>query len=178
LGQRFIAAGQSSEAGLNATFYAMLAGYPGTWSGIGTAGGDRVKSLDAWHINAADSAWQKTLLEYKTKYGTVSNVAYLPAFRVVEMFASALDKAGSADAVKVAYALEGLNYAGPSGFSWMRAEDHQMIAPLYILSFVRAGGPGVRYDEEKTGYGWRTDAFIDARDTVPPLRCRMERPAN
>ena len=86
--------------------------------------------------------------------------------------------AASADPVKVAYALEGLNYAGPSGPSWMRAEDHQMIAPLYILSFVKAGGPGVRYDEEKTGYGWRTDAFIDAKDMVPPVRCRMERPAN
>jgi hypothetical protein len=46
-----------------------------------------------------------------------------------------------------------------------------------ILSFVKAGGPGVRCDEEKTGYG-RTDAFIDARDTVPPVRCRMQRPAN
>ena len=84
-----------NEAGLKATFYAMLAGYPGTWAGIGTAGADRVTSLDAWHINAADAAWQKTLLEYKARYHTVSNVAYLPAFRVVEMFASALDKAGS-----------------------------------------------------------------------------------
>jgi branched-chain amino acid transport system substrate-binding protein len=165
-----------NEAGLKATFYAMLAGYPGTWAGIGTAGADRVTSLDAWHINAADGAWQKTLLEYKARYHTVSNVAYLPAFRVVEMFASALDKAGSSDPVKVAYALEGLKYAGPSGPSWMRADDHQMIAPLYILSLVKAGGPGVRYDEEKTGYGWRTDAFIEARDMVPPVRCQMERP--
>ena len=167
-----------NEAGLKATFYAILAGYPGTWAGIGTAGADRVTSLDAWHINAADGAWQKTLLEYKARYHTVSNVAYLPAFRVVEMFASALDKAGSSDPVKVAYALEGLKYAGPSGPSWMRADDHQMIAPLYILSFVKAGGPGVRYDEEKTGYGWRTDAFIEARDMVPPVRCQMERPPN
>jgi branched-chain amino acid transport system substrate-binding protein len=165
-----------NEAGLRATFYAMLAGYPGTWSAIGAAGADRVKTLDAWHINAADSAWQKTLLEYKTKYNTVSNVAYLPAFRVVEMLAGALDKAGSANPIKVAYALEGLKYAGPSGASFMRAEDHQMIAPLYILNFVKAGQPGVRYDEEKTGYGWKTEAFIDARDTVPPIRCQMERP--
>ena len=165
-----------NEAGLKATFYAMLAGYPGTWSGIGAAGADRVKTLDAWHINAADSAWQKTLLEYKTKYNTVSNVAYLPAFRVVEMLASALEKAGSDNPIKVAYALEGLKYAGPSGASYMRAEDHQMIAPLYILNFVKAGQPGVRYDEEKTGHGWKTEAFIDAKDTVPPIRCQMERP--
>jgi branched-chain amino acid transport system substrate-binding protein len=167
-----------NEAGLKAIFYAILAGYPGTWAGIGTAGADRVTSLDAWHINAADGAWQKTLLEYKARYHTVSNVAYLPAFRVVEMFAGALDKAGSSDPVRVAYAMEGLKYAGPSGPSWMRADDHQMVAPLYILSFVKAGGPGVRYDEEKTGYGWRTEAFIEAKDMVPPVRCQMERPPN
>ena len=166
----------ASEAGLKATFYAVVGGYPGTWSGVGTAGADRVKTLDAWHINAADSAWQKTLLDYKTKYNTVSNVAYLPSFRVVEMLAAALDKAGTSDPVKVAYALEGLKYAGPSGASYMRAEDHQMIAPLFILSLVKAGQPGVKYDEEKTGYGWKTEAFIDAKDTVPPVRCQMARP--
>ena len=166
----------ASEAGLKATFYAVVGGYPGTWGGVGTAGADRVTTLDAWHINAADSAWQKTLLDYKTKYNTVSNVAYLPSFRVVEMLAAALDKAGTSDPVKVAYALEGLKYAGPSGASYMRAEDHQMIAPLFILSLVKAGQPGVKYDEEKTGYGWKTEAFIDAKDTVPPVRCQMARP--
>ncbi|HEX7952354.1 MAG TPA: branched-chain amino acid ABC transporter substrate-binding protein [Burkholderiales bacterium] len=166
----------ANEAGLKAVFYAMLGGYPGTWGGIGGAGADRVKSLDAWHLNAADGAWQKTLLDYRSKYAMVSNGAYLPPLRVVDMFASALAKAGSADPVKVAYALEGLQYAGPSGPSWMRAEDHQMIAPLYILSLVKAGQPGVRFDEEKTGYGWKTEAFIEAADTIPALKCRMERP--
>ena len=165
-----------NEAGLKATFYAFLAGYPGTWSGIGSAGADRVKTLDAWHINAADAAWQKTLLEYKAKYNTVSNAAYLPAYRVVEMLTGALNKAGSADPVKVAYALEGLKYAGPSGASWMRAEDHQIIAPLYILNFVKAGQAGVKYDEEKTGYGWKTETFIEAGNIVPPIKCQMERP--
>ena len=165
-----------NEAGLKSTFYAFLAGYPGTWSGIGSAGADRVKTLDAWHINAADAAWQKTLLEYKAKYNTVSNAAYLPAYRVVEMLAGALNKAGSADPVKVAYALEGLKYAGPSGASWMRAEDHQIIAPLYILNFVKAGQAGVKYDEEKTGYGWKTETFIEAGNIVPPIKCQMERP--
>ena len=58
----------------------------------------------------------------------------------------------------------------------MRAEDHQMIGPLFILSLVKAGQPGVTYDEEKTGYGWKTEAFIDANGTIPPVRCQMERP--
>jgi branched-chain amino acid transport system substrate-binding protein len=116
------------------------------------------------------------LLENKARYNTVSSGAYLPAYRVVEMLAGALGKAGSSDPVRVAYAMEGLKYAGPSGPSWMRAEDHQMIAPLYILNLVKAGQAGVKYDEEKTGYGWKTEAFIEAKETIPPMKCQMERP--
>jgi len=59
----------------------------------------------------------------------------------------------------------------------MRAEDHQMISPIYILSFAKAGQPGVEQDEEKTGYGWKTDTLIAAKDTIPPIKCQMERPS-
>jgi branched-chain amino acid transport system substrate-binding protein len=58
----------------------------------------------------------------------------------------------------------------------MRAEDHQMISPIYILSFAKAGQPGVEIDEEKTGYGWKTDSLIAAKDTVSNVKCQMERP--
>ena len=51
-----------------------------------------------------------------------------------------------------------------------------MIAPVYILRFAKAGQPGVKYDEEGTGYGWKTEALIQAKDTVPSIKCQMERP--
>ena len=69
-----------------------------------------------------------------------------------------------------------MKYMGPSGESWMRADDHQMIVPIYLMSFVKAGQPGVKHDEEGTGYGWKTEALIQAKDTVPPMKCQMERP--
>ena len=167
----------SNEAGLKTTYYTLLAAFFGTPAAIGAAGADRVKTLYAWNINAADAARQKTLLQYKAKYNAVTNLTYLPAHRVLEMLASAMNKAGSTDPVKVAYALEGMKFAGPSGESWMRAEDHQMISPIYILSFAKSGQPGVENDEEKTGYGWKTDALIAAKDAVPRMKCQMERPS-
>ncbi len=85
------------------------------------------------------------------------------------MIAGAFEKAGSTDPMKVAFALEGMTYAGPSGNSWMRAEDHQMIAPIYIMKFTKAGQPGVKYDEEGTGYGWKTEVLIEAQDIIPPI---------
>ena len=166
----------SNESGLTATYYTLLAAYFGTPTGIAVSRADQVETLYAWTINAADAMWEKRLLDYKTKYKSISNLDYLPAFRVVEMLASAMRQAGNSDPVKVAYALEGMKYAGPSGESWMRAEDHQMIAPIYVLSFAKAGQPGVKHDAEGTGYGWKTQALIPAKDIVPPMKCQMERP--
>ena len=166
----------SHEAGLKATYYTINGGLPGTWASVGAAGAEGVKTMDLWHINAADPAWEKALLYYRAKYHADSNLDYLSAFSSVEMLAAAMNKAGTIDPVTVGYALEGMKYVGPSGESWMRAEDHQLIAPLYILNLVKAGQPGVKHDIEGTGLGWKTEAFIDAKDAVPPMKCQMERP--
>lgn len=165
-----------NEAGLNVNYYTLLAAFFGTPAAIGPSGVDRVKTIYAWNINAADPVWEKTLLEYKAKYRGVTNMDYLPVFRAMEMLASATKKAGTTDPMRVAYAMEGIKYAGPSGESWMRAEDHQLIAPIYVLGLARAGTPGVKHDAEGTGLGWKVEALIEARDTVPPIRCHMERP--
>jgi branched-chain amino acid transport system substrate-binding protein len=166
----------SNEAGLKANYYTNLANFPGTPTAIGAAGADRLKMVGAWHINAADAAWEKALVGYKTKYNAVSNLDYLPSYRVVEMVASAMNKSGTTEPIKIAYALEGMKYIGPSGESWMRADDHQMIVPIYLMSFAKAGQLGVKHDEEGTGYGWKTEALIEAKDNIPPMKCSMERP--
>jgi branched-chain amino acid transport system substrate-binding protein len=167
----------SNESGLTATYYTLLAAYFGTPTGIAASSGDRVETLYAWTINAADATWEKRLIDYKARYKAVSNLDYLPAFRVVEMLANAMNQTRSSDPLKVAYALEGMKYAGPSGESWMRADDHQMIAPIYVLGFAKAGQPGVKHDAEGTGYGWKQEALIEAKDVVPQMKCQMERPA-
>ncbi len=165
-----------NEAGLNVNYYTLLAAFFGTPSAIGLSGVGRVKTIYAWNINAADPAWEKALLEYKAKYRSVTNMDYLPVYRAMEMLASAMKRAGTDDPLKVAYAMEGLEYAGPSGESWMRAEDHQLIAPIYVLGLAKSGAPGVKHDAEGTGLGWKVEALIAARDTVPPVRCAMQRP--
>jgi branched-chain amino acid transport system substrate-binding protein len=51
-----------------------------------------------------------------------------------------------------------------------------LIAPIYIASFTKAGTPGVKYDEEGTGYGWKIETISPAKDNIPAMRCQMERP--
>lgn len=166
----------SKEANLPATYYTLLGALFGTPAAIGSAGADRVITVASWHLNAADPAWEQRLIQYAEKYKSTSDMAYLPPFRVLGMLATAIDKAGSQDPAKVAHMLEGAKYAGPSGDSWMRADDHQIIAPLYLMSFVKAGRANAKHDAEGTGYGWRTEELAAAQAIAPPIRCQMERP--
>jgi len=166
----------AEQAGLNAQFYTTHAWVVGTPSVIGSAAASRIKTIMTWHINVAPADWEKKLLRYEKKYQPKSHLDFLPTWQTVDMFASALDKAGQDDPIKVAFALEGMRYKGPSGESWMRPEDHQLMSPTYITSFVKAGQPGVKYDVEGTGFGWKTEMLSKAADSIPPIRCQMERP--
>lgn len=166
----------SNQTDLKVTFYTLLGALFGNPTAIGPAGADRIKSYTSWHINAADDVWDKRLTEYAAKYKASIDMAYMPPFRTLEMLAEAINKAGTLDPFKVALALEGAKYLGPTGESRMRAEDHQLIAPVYVVSFKKAGVIPVKHDAEGTGYGWRTDELIPAQVITPPLKCQMERP--
>lgn len=52
-----------------------------------------------------------------------------------------------------------------------------MMMPLFQTVFARAGEPGVKYDAEGTGFGWKTERSTDAKDNVPPLVCGVQRPS-
>lgn len=167
----------SQEFGLKAHFYTTHAWVVGTPAAIGSAGADRVKTVMAWHINAAGANWEERMLHFEQKYMAIAHMDFLPIWQTIDMFATAIEKAHSAEPLKVAYALEGMEYHGPAGYSWMRAEDHQIMAPIFITSLVKAGTPGVKHDNEKTGLGWETVLKVEAEKTVPPIRCQMQRPA-
>ena len=94
----------------------------------------------------------------------------------MRMLAAAADKAKSIDPVKVAGALEGMEFdVFNGGKGNMRKDDHQFFQPIHISSL------GDRtekepFDEEKTGWGWKLIAKIDTAQTTLPTTCKMERP--
>ena len=166
----------AEQSGLSAQFYTTHAWVVGTPSMIGSAAAGQIRTIMTLHVNDVPPDWEKKLLYYERKYQTKTHMDFLPTWQTIDMLAHALDKAGKDAPLKVAYALEGMQYRGPSGDSWMRAADHQLMSPTYITSFVKAGQPGVKYDVESTGFGWKTEVFSKANDSVPPVRCKMERP--
>ncbi|MEA3127564.1 MAG: branched-chain amino acid transport system substrate-binding protein, partial [Caballeronia sp.] len=100
---------------------------------------------------------------------------------MVEMLARAMEKARSADPTAVARALEGMKLNKGFQTMEMRAADHQLIQPLYVMEMDKAGTPGVpgvRFDNEGSGFGFRTLLKIPAAQTAMPTTCQMKRPAS
>ena len=164
----------AEEAGLPATFYTNYAYLVGTPKAFGASGADRVKTVASWFPNLSGNPLEKNFLEYKKRYN--EDWGFLPIKYAMDMWTKAIDKAGSADPVKVAKALEDMRYDAGVGEAWMRADDHQIMEPLFVATFGKIGKQGVKYDADETGYGWRIDTRIEAKDNILPTICKMERP--
>jgi branched-chain amino acid transport system substrate-binding protein len=71
--------------------------------------------------------------------------------------------------------MEGLKMPSLMGEIEMRASDHQLQQPLFISVWTKAGGE-VKYDSEKTGYGFKTVRAIPTFIASQPTSCTMQRP--
>jgi branched-chain amino acid transport system substrate-binding protein len=78
--------------------------------------------------------------------------------------------------VKVAAALEGMKVQSLNGEVEMRKQDHQALQPLYIAKWVKVNKKDVRFDQENTGYGWKTEALLPTYVATQPTSCQMKRP--
>jgi branched-chain amino acid transport system substrate-binding protein len=164
---------ESADEGLNIRFDAYLA-QSGT-AAIGSAGENRLSTVADFHSNvpvelnkpdaeALVSDWRST---HDTDVATTGSL--------VEMLAKAINQAGSTDPLKVAQTLEGMKTTDVVGFPIeMRAEDHQLLMPYYASTFSK----NVKYDAERTGFGWKTDFIASAADLTLPTTCKMTRPSS
>lgn len=161
------------DAGLDVVYYTLNANNAGVPSSIGKSGENHIRQVMAWHPNIAENKLEAFANAFKARYKD-DMWLNLPKLSI-DMLAKAIDTARSTDPVKVAKALHGMKFQGDTGEVWMRPDDHQLIGPQYIATFTKAGGP-VKYDSEGTGFGWRTDVRIEAKDVALPTTCKMEVP--
>jgi len=166
----------AADAGLQVNWYTYYAGGTGGPTSVKQTGlNHRVFAIQEGSANVDHAASQATEKAFREKFG-VSNF-YPRAFNEMRMLAAAINKANSTDPNKIAVALEDMKFDvfnGGEGF--MRKDDHQFFQPMYIVSLGDLG-PKEPFDEEKTGWGWRTIARLDAKDTMLPTTCKMQRPS-
>ncbi|SOY42993.1 putative branched amino acid ABC TRANSPORTER, periplasmic component [Cupriavidus taiwanensis] len=164
------------EGGLQAKFYTFYGNGLGAPAAMGDAGVGRVLAVAEWHPNVGGAASDAFYRQFRARYPEPKDdYVHLRMQMMVEMLARAITQAGSTDAVKVARALENMRYVNDFHEATVRADDHQVLQPLYVSVMERQGG-AVRFDNEGSGYGFRTVRKLKAAQSTLPTTCRMERP--
>ncbi len=164
-----------AQAGLDVKWYTYHGGGLGAPTAIGEAGIGDVLFIAEWQENLAvrfESAEMIEIVEgFEQRYGLDFYFQYVKT--QLEMLKKAMEKAGTTDPLAVAYALEGMTEETAVGTATMRAEDHQLLQPLFVSKFTK---DYLKYDSEDTGIGWAMIAKMPAEDTAFPTSCEMKRP--
>jgi len=165
------------EAGYEGKFYTFYGNALGAPAALGDAGVDRVIAVADWLPNVPGQASEAFYQSFRQRFSKPSeDYVHVRMQLMVEALAQAVDKAGSTDPVAVALALEKarVSLAGQTGT--MRAEDHQFQQPLVVGMMARQGTPGVPFDVEGSGYGFKVVRQIKAEQARLPSTCQMVRP--
>lgn len=165
------------EAGYEGKFYTFYGNALGAPAAIGESGVDRVVAVAEWLPNVPGAASEQFYQSFRQRFPKPSeDYVHLRMQLMVEALAQAIEKAGGTDPVAVALQLEKarVSIAGQTGT--MRAEDHQFQQGLVVGVMARQGTPGVPFDVEGSGYGFRVVRQIKAEQARMPSSCKMVRP--
>ena len=166
----------AADAGLQADFYTYYAGGAGGPTVVKQTGlQHRVFQISEGIANIDHNESQEVEKAFRPKVGT--GVLYPRAFNEMNALLKAMQEAKSTDPKKFAPRLEVTKMeAFNGGEAFMRPDDHQFFQPMYISSIgpLEAGMP---FDEENTGWGWKLIGKVDAKDTIVPTTCKMNRPS-
>jgi branched-chain amino acid transport system substrate-binding protein len=164
----------AKDANLQANFYTYYAQSTGVPTAMGASGVDHVKVVGYWTSNVDGSAGKDLVESFHKKYS--DDYYAIASYSILGMLGQAVRAAKSIDPVKVAFAMEGMKFQSLNGQVTMQKVDHQLQQNLYIASWAKAGGKDVKYDQENTGFGWKTEKKIDAYVAGQPTSCQMKRP--
>lgn len=165
------------EAGYQGKFYTFYGNALGAPAAIGDAGIGRVVAVADWLPNVQTPQSEVFYKSFRARFPKAADdYVHMRMQLLIESLAQSIEKAGSTDTVAVARAMEtaDVTLAGQRGR--MRASDHQFQQSLVVGQMERQGTPGVKFDVEGSGYGFRVIKTIAAERAEMPTTCRMQRP--
>ena len=165
----------AKDADLKTNFYTYYASTTGVPTAMGVAGAERVKYTGYWNPNNEKFQGKEIVENFKKKYN--DDYYVIATYTGLAMMGKAIREARSTEPLKVALAMEGMKAHSLNGEVEMRKIDHQLQQPLYIATWTKLNGKDVKFDQENTGYGWKTDVKLDAYVATQPTSCQMKRPS-
>ena len=174
------------ESGFDGTFYTFYGNALGAPAAMGEAGVGKVIAVADWLPNVQSAQAEGFYRAFRARFPKPDDdYVHMRMQLMVEALAQAIGEAGkrgspegaAPEAADIARALESVSVslAGQSGS--MRASDHQFQQPLVVGVMERQGAPGVKFDVEGSGYGFKVIKTLSAAQARMPESCAMQRPA-
>lgn len=167
----------AKDVGFDGKFYTFYGNALGAPAAIGDAGVGKVVAVADWLPNVQNAQSEAFYRSFRARFPKpADDYVHMRMQLMVEALAQAIDKAGTTDAIAVAQQLEKISITFGAQTGTMRAADHQFQQPLVVGVMDKLGAPGVRFDVEGSGYGFRVVKTIAAEWAEQPTSCHMQRP--
>ncbi|WOI45358.1 branched-chain amino acid ABC transporter substrate-binding protein [Acidovorax sp. BLS4] len=165
------------EVGYDGMFYTFYGNALGAPAALGDAGVGKVVAVADWLPNVPGAQSEAFYRSFRQRFPQpADDYVHMRMQLMVETLAQSIERAGSTDATAVARAMETAKVQLNGQAGTMRAADHQFQQPLAVGVMDRQGAPGVPFDVEGSGYGFRVVRQIAAEKAEQPQSCKMVRP--
>lgn len=174
----------AKDVGFEGKFYTFYGNALGAPAAIGESGLGKVVAVADWLPNVQTPGSEAFYKEFRARYPQpADDYVHMRMHLMVEALAQAIDatvkQAGNENAidlVAVAAQLERAKVTLGGQTGSMRASDHQFQQTLVVGVMERQGSPGVKFDVEGSGYGFKVVKTISAAAAELPTTCKMQRP--
>jgi branched-chain amino acid transport system substrate-binding protein len=165
------------EAGFEGKFYTFYGNALGAPAALGDAGIGKVVAVADWLPNLPSEQSQTFYRAFRQRFPKpADDYVHMRMQLMVEALAQSIEKAASTDPFKVALAMERADVTLHGQRGRMRASDHQFQQSLAVGIMDKVGTPGVQFDVEGSGYGFRVIQQVPASAAEMPANCKMARP--
>jgi branched-chain amino acid transport system substrate-binding protein len=174
----------AKDVGFEGKFYTFYGNALGAPAAIGESGLGKVVAVADWLPNVQTAGSEAFYKSFRARYPQpADDYVHMRMQLMVEALAQALEAAGkqpgagnATDLVAVGAQLERAKVTLGGQTGSMRASDHQFQQTLVVGVMDRQGSPGVKFDVEGSGYGFRVVKTIAPTAAELPTTCKMQRP--
>jgi branched-chain amino acid transport system substrate-binding protein len=167
----------AKEVGFGGKFYTFYGNALGAPAAIGDAGVGKVIAVADWLPNVQTAQGEAFYQAFRQRFPKpADDYVHMRMQLMMESLVQAIENAGTTNSIAVSQALAGTSVTFSSQTGTMRPADHQFQQPLVVGLMERMGTPGVMFDVEGSGFGFRVIKSLTAEQVQAPTTCKMQRP--
>ncbi|MDO9438141.1 branched-chain amino acid ABC transporter substrate-binding protein [Hydrogenophaga sp.] len=169
------------ESGYEGSFYTFYGNALGAPAAMGDAGIGKVIAVADWFPNVPTAESEAFYRSFRERFpNPADDYVHMRMQLMIESLAQAIERAGAAggpiNAANIAAQLEKGDVTLAGQRARMRGADHQFQQSLAVAVMDKQGAPGVKFDVEGSGYGFRVVRNLSPQQAEQPHTCTMQRP--